>query len=198
MGIQGHSFAAWETNYVIAHTERFAGAVSSAGLSDLVSNYGELWGEFGGGRAEQVENRQYRLGVTPWQRPDLYINNSPIFRANRVATPLLIVANKKDANVGFSQGLEFFLALRRLGKRAWMLQYDESSHGEGGKDKVDYLIRMTQFFDHYLKGAPAPKWMTQGVPARLKGIDDGLELDAPWKTPGRGLPVPALERDVSR
>jgi Prolyl oligopeptidase family len=85
--------------------------------------------------------------------------------------------NKNDASVQFTQGSEFFMALRRLEKRVWMLQYDDGQHGVNGKEARDFTIRVQQFFDHYLKGTPAPAWMTEGVPARLKGIKTGLELD---------------------
>ncbi len=81
------------------------------------------------------------------------------------------------------QGVEMFLALRRLGKKVWMLQYDNGDHGVNGKDAEDYTIRFTQFFDHYLKGAPAPRWMTEGIPANLKGIETGYEPDISGKAP---------------
>jgi hypothetical protein len=69
-----------------------------------------------------------------------------------------------------------------------MLQYDVENHGLVNKKAAgDYTIRMTQFFDHFLKGSIAPKWMTQGVPARMKGIETGFELDTTIKTPGNGL-----------
>jgi dipeptidyl aminopeptidase/acylaminoacyl peptidase len=191
MGLQGHSFGGYYTNYAITQSTRFAAAVASSGPTNIISEYGGLWG---GGVSKKgfVENQQFRMNVSLWERPDLYIKNSPIFYADRVTTPLLMMANKRDANVSFAQGVEFFTALRRLGKRVWMLQYDEGDHGvfDDGKDRTDYLVRMTQFFDHYLKGAPPPEWMTQGVPARLKGIETGLELDEPGKTPGPGLLLP--------
>jgi dipeptidyl aminopeptidase/acylaminoacyl peptidase len=191
IGLQGHSFGGFYTNYVITHSNRFAAAVASSGPAELISEYGDLWGGMVGGgvsKKEFFENRHYRMNASLWERPELYIKNSPIFDANNINTPLLMVANKKDGNVSFLQGLEFFTAMRRLGKRAWMLQYDNGTHGlDSHKDRTDYLVRMTQFFDHYLKGAPAPRWMTQGLPARLKGIETGLELDSPGKTPGRGL-----------
>jgi dipeptidyl aminopeptidase/acylaminoacyl peptidase len=186
IGLQGHSYAGYMTNYIVAHSQRFAAAVSSAGSSDLIAEYGDLWGA-GNSKHDYFENRQGRMNATLWQRPDLYIRNSPIFDADKVTTPILLVANKLDGNVSWKQGVAFFTALRRQGKRAWMLQYDEQSHGVDGKSRTDYIVRMTQFFDHYLKGAPAPKWMTQGVPARLKGIETGLELDTLGKTPGPGL-----------
>jgi hypothetical protein len=59
-----------------------------------------------------------------------------------------------------------------------MLQYDNEEHGlRNQENKLDYSIRLAQFFNHYLKGAPSPTWMKVGVPAKLKGIDNGLGLN---------------------
>jgi hypothetical protein len=94
--------------------------------------------------------------------------------------------NKSDEVVPFAQGGEFFTALRRLGKKVWMLQYDGEGHSlSRGKVAEDFHKRMMQFFDHYLKGSPAPKWMTKGLPAQLKGIENGFEIDSEVKTPGK-------------
>jgi len=186
MGIQGHSFGGYETNYIVTHSKLFAAACSASGISDLMSWYGST--PRGGFPVYWAERSQGRMGATPWQIQKLYISNSPIFKADQVSTPLLMMNNSGDRTVPFAQGVEFFTALRRLGKKVWMLQYDEGAHSVGrGEGAEDYSIRMTQFFDHYLKGAPAPKWMTRGIPARLKGIDDGLELDGEIPTPGMNL-----------
>src|SRR5258708_1899627 len=128
IGIQGHSFGGWETNYLVTHSNLFAAAVSSSGVSDLTSDYGSLWFEKTS-KQEYAETRRFGLPATPWERPDLYVKNSPIFYVGQVTTPILMVHNKNDGNVGFGQGLEFFTALRRAGKKAWMLQYDNGSHG---------------------------------------------------------------------
>ncbi|PSL45695.1 dipeptidyl aminopeptidase/acylaminoacyl peptidase [Chitinophaga niastensis] len=187
MGIQGHSFGGYETNYIVTHTNLFAAAMSASGIADLISDYGSLMRN-GASLQFFCEVDQLRIGPTLWQRPDLYIKNSPIFRADKVTTPLLLMNNKEDAVVPFAQGVEFFTALRRLGKKAWMLQYDGEAHSlVDEKATKDFTIRVTQFFDHYLKGALPPKWMTKGIPAKMKGIDDGLELDDSIKTPGTGL-----------
>lgn len=186
MGIQGCSFAAFETNYLVTHTNVFAAAVSAAGLSDLISAYGALY-ESGASKQEQIEGGQYRLGASLWEEPELYVENSPVLRAGQVVTPLLMMHNRKDPVCPFANAVEFFTALRRLGKKAWMLQYDDGRHTLEGKSAVDFSMRMAQFFDYYLKGAPPPKWMTEGVPARLKGIETGLELDTSGREPGPGL-----------
>jgi dipeptidyl aminopeptidase/acylaminoacyl peptidase len=100
------------------------------------------------------------MGGTLWQKPISYIENSPIFKADKVTTPLLIMHNPKDGLVPFSQGMEFFAALRRLNKPVWMLIYEEENHTiEDKVNQSDYTLRMMQFFDHYLKKIPSPNWM---------------------------------------
>ncbi|WP_188316175.1 alpha/beta hydrolase family protein [Chitinophaga agrisoli] len=177
MGIQGHSWGAYETNYIITHTSLFAAAMSAAGVSDLVSSYGSI-SHGGVSRQHFYEMNQTRIGATLWERPDLYIENSAIFHADKVTTPLLMLGNKEDGAVPFAQGVELFTALRRLGKKVWMLQYDGEGHivGEDAAAK-DYSIRQMQFFNHYLKAAPAPQWMIRGIPAYMKGKDKGLQLE---------------------
>lgn len=180
MAIQGHSFAGGQTNYIITKSNLFAAAAESAGTSNFISTYLSLAGpigKFGGERQQNSEMNQGRMGKNLWQNIDLYIENSPVLKANKVNTPFLIVHNMGDPSVPWAQGMEMYLALRRLNKKVWMLQYDEGSHYVFGKDAADYTIRLNQFFDHYLKDKPAPKWMTYGIPASKKGIDLGLELD---------------------
>jgi dienelactone hydrolase len=176
IALQGHSFGGYETNYLITHTHLFAAAAEACGATDLISSYGGL-GHQSFSRQFIFETSQGRIGVTPWQAPNLYIKNSPIFNADFVTTPLLMMHNKKDGAVPWEQAVELFTAMRRLQKKVWMLQYDNGVHGVSRKDAEDYTIRLTQFFDHYLKGAPAPKWMTKGIDASQKGIETGFELD---------------------
>jgi len=181
MGIQGHSFGGYETEYIVTHTDIFAAACAASGISDLIGFYGSA--VRAGYPMFWAERDQGRMGGTPWQIRDLYITNSPIFNADKVTTPLLLMQNKGDEIIPFAQGLEFFTALRRLRKRVWMLQYDDGSHTVSGRSSEDYSIRLGQFFDHYLKGKASPKWMTRGIPAKDKGIDNGFELDESVKTP---------------
>ena len=176
MGIQGHSFGGVQTNYILTHTHLFAAACSASGLFDFISGYNSIGGG-GASLQDMYELTQFRMGATLWQRPDLYIENSAIFRADQVTTPFLMMHTANDGICPFTNALEFFIALRRLGKKVWMLQYDDYNHSLSGKAADDFTIRMQQFFDHYLKGAPAPKWMVQGIPAELKGVEDGLQPD---------------------
>lgn len=177
LGITGHSFGGYETNYIVTHSHLFAAALEASGFCDLISFYGAI---ANGGRSQQpyFETGQGRIGATLWQRPDRYIDNSPIFQTDQVTTPILMMHNIGDHVVPFEQGVEFFTGLRRLGKKAWMLQYDKGQHELRTLEEcIDYTIRVTQFFDYYLKDALPPKWMTEGIPARMKGIETGYELD---------------------
>jgi dipeptidyl aminopeptidase/acylaminoacyl peptidase len=115
--------------------------------------------------------------VSLWQNRDLYIQNSPLFFADKVQTPILIMANDGDGAVPWYQGIEYFSALRRLDKIAYMLTYNDDDHNlMKWPNRVDLSIRMMQFFDVYLKQKPTPEWMVNGIPAVQKGKTDGYKL----------------------
>lgn len=176
MGIQGCSFGGWETNYLIAHSKIFSAACSASGITNFISGYGSIGGE---GRSLQAmyELSFWRMGLTIWDDPQRYIDNSPVFKLNQVETPLLIMATSFDGVCPFSQAIELFTGLRRLNKKVWLLEYEDGNHGLTGAPAEDFSIRMRQFFDHYLKDAPPPEWMTKGRSANLRGIDNRLRLD---------------------
>lgn len=179
IAIQGQSWGGYQVAYLITQTDIFKCAGSGAPVANMTSAYGGIrWGS-GVVRQFQYEHTQSRIGCTPWDKGglDLYIENSPLFFVDKVKTPVLIMHNDKDEAVPFTQGIEFFTALRRMGKQAWMLQYNDETHNLSGYvNAYDYTIRLSQFMDHFLKGAPMPVWMKYGVPATKKGIDWGLEL----------------------
>lgn len=176
MAIQGQSWGGYQVAYLVTRTNMFAAAGSGAPVSNMTSAYGGIrWGS-GLNRQMQYERGQSRIGATLWQKPELYIKNSPLFKADKVTTPLLIMHNDADGAVPWYQGIEYFTALRRLGKKVWMLQYNGEDHNlVERRNRKDLSIRLAQFFDHFLKGAPAPKWIAEGVPAMEKGVDWGLE-----------------------
>jgi len=170
MGIQGQSWGGYQVAYLVTRTNMFAAAGAGAPVANMTSAYGGIrWGT-GMNRQFQYEKTQSRIGATLWERPDLYIKNSPLFAANKVNTPLLIMHNDADGAVPWYQGIEYFTALRRLGKKVWMLQYNNEDHNlVERRNRKDLSIRLAQFFDHYLKDAPAAKWIREGVPATEKG-----------------------------
>ncbi|MBX2815375.1 MAG: prolyl oligopeptidase family serine peptidase [Saprospiraceae bacterium] len=180
VGLQGHSWGGYQIADIISRTDMFACAESGAPVVNMVSAYGGIrWGS-GMSRMFQYEHTQSRLGGTLWEKPELYLENSPIFRMDKVNTPVLIMHNDKDTAVPWYQGIEFFVAMRRLNKPAWMLNYNGEPHwAVKWQNRLDFNKRMFQFFNHYLKGEPMPKWMVDGVPAIEKGINQGYELIKP-------------------
>ncbi len=177
IALQGHSWGGYQVAYLITKTNLFRCAESGAPVVNMFSAYGGIrWGS-GLSRMFQYENTQSRIGGTIWDTPLRYLENSPLFFLDKVETPVLILHNDKDGAVPWYQGIEFFVAMRRLGKPAWMLNYNDEPHWPVKRqNRLDFNLRMHQFFDYYLKDAPMPQWMEKGVPATEKGIRQGLEL----------------------
>jgi dipeptidyl aminopeptidase/acylaminoacyl peptidase len=182
IGMQGHSWGGYQTAYLVTQTDRFACAESGAPVSNMTSAYGGIRWSSGMSRMFQYERTQSRIGEDLWSAREKYIANSPIFFADKINTPLLILHNDEDGAVPWYQGIELFVALRRLEKPAWMLNYNGDPHWVMGEhNRRDFAIRMQQFFDHYLQDAPEPEWMAVGVPAVDKGKRFGLDLLEPTK-----------------
>lgn len=176
MGLQGHSFGGYETALIVTNSNMFAAANASAGMTDIVSDYGDT--RYGGKPLSvyyEVTSQTY-FGVGPWERPDLYIDNSPIFKIKNISTPLLLQHCKLDENM-FKQGVELFNGMRRLDKPVWMLQYDEQDHILRDDAAMDFTVRQQQFFDHYLRDKPLPIWMSRGIRAVEKGFRSGLDFE---------------------
>ncbi|MCU1236565.1 MAG: peptidase prolyl oligopeptidase active site domain protein [Candidatus Solibacter sp.] len=165
IGIQGHSWGGYQIAYMVTQTKRFRAVAAGAPVANMISAYdGIRWGT-GLPRQFQYERTQSRIGGSIWQFPTRFIENSPIFWADRVQTPVMLLHNDGDDAVPWYQGVEFYLALRRLGKEVYLFDYNGEPHGLRKRpNQKDYTIRLQQYFDHYLKGAPAPAWMEKGVP----------------------------------
>lgn len=165
IGLHGHSWSGYQTAFVVTRTDRFAAAVAGAPVSNMTSAYSGIRGKSGLARQFQYEIGQSRIGASLDERLHDYIDNSPVFFARHVKTPLLIQFGDRDEAVPWEQGIELYLALRRLGKPCVFLQYrDEPHHLKKYPNKLDYSRKMKAFFDHFLQGAPAPSWWTDGVP----------------------------------
>jgi len=178
MAIQGQSWGGYQVAYAITQTGRFKAAGAGAPVSNMTSAYGGIRWESGIVRTLQYEDGQSRIGKDLWEGFDLYVENSPLFFVPNVTTPVLIMHNDSDGAVPWWQGIEFFTALKRNGKQAWMLQYNNEQHNLAERrNRKDLSIRLSQFFDHFLKGAPMPNWMKYGVPATEKGVDYGYGYD---------------------
>ncbi len=176
LALQGHSWGGYQIAYILTRTNMFKCAEAGASVVNMTSAYGGIRWETGLARPFQYEREQSRLGKSLWDDPNLYISNSPLFKINKIETPLLLLHNDEDGHVPFEQGIEFYLALRRLDKKAWLLNYRGEPHWPvKWQNKKDFNIRMAQFFDHYLKGAPMPEWMEKGVSAVERGINKGYK-----------------------
>jgi dienelactone hydrolase len=165
IGIQGHSWGGYQIAYMVTQTKRFKAAAAGAPVSNMTSAYGGIrWGS-GLPRQFQYEKTQSRIGGSLWEQPLRFIENSPVFMADRVKTPLLMLHNDQDNAVPWYQGIEFYLALRRLGKEVYLFNYPGELHGLAKRpNQKDFTMRMQEFFDHHLKGAPMPGWMANGIP----------------------------------
>ncbi len=178
IGAQGHSWGGYQVAYLATRTNIFAAIESGAPVVNMFSAYGGIrWGS-GMSRSFQYEHTQSRIGKSIWEAPLRYLENSPLFTLDKIQTPILIMHNDDDGAVPWYQGIEFFIGMRRLGKPSWLLNYNEADHWPlKVGDKHDFQIRMSQFFNHYLKGTPLPLWMSEGIPATQKGIQLGYELN---------------------
>ncbi|MCJ7582528.1 MAG: prolyl oligopeptidase family serine peptidase, partial [Candidatus Aminicenantes bacterium] len=157
IGIQGHSWGGYQIAYMITQTNIFKAVEAGAPVSNMTSAYGGIRWASGMVRQFQYEHTQSRIGATLWEAPMRYFENSPIFWADKVQTPLLMIHNDEDGAVPWYQGIEYIMALRRLNKEAYMFNYNGEAHGLRKRVNMeDFTIRMQEFFDHHLKGAPAP------------------------------------------
>jgi hypothetical protein len=172
LGLQGHSWGGYQTAYIITQSHLFSAAMAGAPVANMTSAYGGIrWGT-GINRAGQYESGQSRIGKSIIEAPDLYIKNSPLFWLDRVTTPLFILHNDMDDAVPWYQGIELFVGMRRLGKEVYMINYNNDLHSPQSRaSQRDIAMRMQQFFDAKLKGAPAPDWMVRGIPFVAKGKD---------------------------
>ena len=172
IGVHGHSYGGEGAAFIATQSKLFAAVGMGAGVTDLSSDFFQNWGwsyqvlgRDGSNGFDYYLYGQGRKGTTPWESPDLYRHESAIMHAPKVGQPVLIMHGTADPTVSFSEGLNFYNALRFLEKPAWLLAYPGEGHGlRGLANRRDLTVRYMQFFDHYLKDAPAPEWMKSGVP----------------------------------
>ncbi len=169
IGLQGQSWGGYQIAHIITRTKLFAAAWAGAPVANMTSAYGGIRWESGVTRQFQYEKSQSRIGATLWEKPQLYIENSPLFHLPKVTTPLMIMSNDDDGAVPWYQGIELFTAMRRLGKQVWLLNYNGEKHNlVERKNRKDLSVREQEFFDWLLKGEKPAKWLTDGVPATEK------------------------------
>ena len=164
VGLHGHSWGGYQTSFLVTQTQAFAAAVAGAPLTNMISMYSSIYWNSGSGNMSIFESSQGRFTGGYWEAMDDYVRNSPVFFAENVRTPLIILHNDADGAVDWNQGIEYYSTLRRLGKDVIMLQYEGENHGlRKPANMKDYTVRMREFFDFHLKGAEAPEWLLEGV-----------------------------------
>jgi dipeptidyl aminopeptidase/acylaminoacyl peptidase len=173
IGIQGHSWGGYQITHLITRTDLFAAVEAGASVSNMISAYGGIRWDSGMVRQFQYEKTQSRIGAPPWTAPLKFIENSPIFWVEKINTPYLTIHNDADGAVPWYQGIEFNMAMRRLGKEAYMFNYNGQGHGLSNRDYMKHwTVHMDEFFDHYLLGKPRPEWMDKGVSFLDRGTRD--------------------------
>ena len=172
IGITGQSWGGYQSAYLITVTNMFAAAVPNATVVNMTSAYGGIRWQSGLARTFQYEHTQSRIGGSLWQYPERYVENSPLFRLDRVTTPVLFMANDNDGAVPWYQGIEFYVAMRRLQKEAYMVVYNGDEHNPTKRaNQKDIDRKMQEFFAVKLQGAEPPSWMVRGIPFLEKGRD---------------------------
>ena len=166
IGLHGHSWGGYQSSFLATQTGKlFKGIVTGAPLTDMVSMYNSVYWNTGTADMAIFESSQGRFKGSYIENHDAYIRNSPAFFADKVETQVMILHNEKDGAVDFNQGITWFNTLREQEKDVIMLQYVGENHGlQLPKNQKDYTVRMTEYFDTFLKGAPAPEWILKGVP----------------------------------
>ena len=176
IGVNGHSYGGEGAAFIATRSRMFAAVGVGAGVTDLFTDFSQSWGwsyQVSGGSGENGNNYymqgQGRWGFSPWEKPDVYHYESALTHVPEVTQPILIMHGTADPTVSFIEGMNFYNALRFNGKEAYMLAYPGEGHGlRGLANRKDLTTRYFEYFDHFLKGTPAPKWMTDGVPYLVK------------------------------
>ena len=165
VGLIGHSWGGYQATYLPTRTDIFAASVAGAPLTDFVSFMGQIHWNIGMAEVSHWETGQARMEVPFWEDPEAHRRNSPIHEVHNMETPLLMAFGDNDGTVEFFQGTEFYNFARRAEKQMVLLVYEGEGHGFGQEaNQKDYHRRILEWFGHYLKGEPAPKWITDGVP----------------------------------
>jgi predicted peptidase len=164
IGLIGHSFGGYQTSFVITQTSLFATAVAGAGITDLKSFYLAVSENSGRPEMWRFQKEIWRMGKTPFEAPELYELSSPINHVENITTPLLLWTGKQDEQVDPNQSMEYYLALRRLGKKSIMLLYPNQGHNiQNSVQHADLTNRIKEWFDYYLKEDNTIKWINDGV-----------------------------------
>lgn len=160
IGLIGHSFGGYQTNFILTKTDRFKTAVSSSGVADIISSYFTFSLEYKIPDMFRYETQQFRMGTNFFDSKNKYMENSPLFHADKINTPLLLLTGKNDYIVNWNQSITMFLALKRLNKTVNLVLYPNEGHVlMKRKNIIDSSNKIKTWFDYHLKGMQKPDWL---------------------------------------
>lgn len=160
IGLIGHSFGGYQTDYIITKSKLFACAVAGAAITNLVSATHALADDVSQPKFFIIENGQARMRGGFFEHKDRYLGSSPVMFADGVTTPLLAWTGQDDFHVKATQTMEFYMALRRMGKEHIMLVYPNEKHDiQGEIANADLTTKVEEWFDYYLKEGVVRDWM---------------------------------------
>lgn len=168
VGLHGHSWGGYQTAFLVGQTNIFKSAVAGAPLTDMISMYSSVYWNTGSANQPIFQSSQGRFKGNFIENREAYERNSPNRYADKIKTPLIILHDDKDGAVDFNQGITFYNTLRQMDKDVILLEYIGENHGLAQlKNRKDYVLRLQDYWDSYLKGEKAPEWLEKGIP-RLK------------------------------
>ena len=149
IGCMGASYGGFMTQYLQTQTDLFAAAISHAGIANHTSYWGE--GYWGYNYSEVSMANSY-----PWSHRQLYVDQSPLFNADKIHTPLLLLHGNADTNVPLIESLQMFTALKLLGREVALVEVEGENHHilEYGK-KEKWLATQMAWFQRWLKDDPS-------------------------------------------
>lgn len=158
IGCIGASYGGFMTQYLQTRTDLFAAAISHAGISDITSYWGE--GYWGYSYSQGASANSY-----PWNNPEMYTKQSPLFNADKIKTPLLLLHGNADTNVPIGESIQMFTALKLLGKTVEFVQVDGENHGIVGYNKrIGWNNTIFAWFAKWLQEQPT--WWNELYPER--------------------------------
>jgi dipeptidyl aminopeptidase/acylaminoacyl peptidase len=187
IGLTGHSWGAYQTSFVVTQTDVFSAAVAGAPLTNMISMYNSMYWNSGGTDATIFEVSQGRFPKPYWEDMEKFIQNSPVFSASNINTPLLVAFGDEDGAVDFNQGVELYNTMRRLEKEFVLLVYDGENHGLRLKqNQMDYANRTHDWFNHFLRDREPAKWIVDGIPFLDKDLEKKKDKEAREKAAKEG------------
>jgi len=161
IGLIGHSFGGYETNFIATQSNRFAAYISGSGASDIIRDYFSYNYHYPGPRYWYYETGQFDVKVSFLKNKLLYLKNDPIHKVEKVSAPILLWTGRQDQNIPWDQTMEFYIGLKRDQKPVIALFYDKAGHilGFNSEEKRDLYKRVLEWWDYFLKDQKNAPWI---------------------------------------